>query len=79
VLDTDQPSVLAHRCDWRGQGVLVLHNLGPEALQVQVAADDDTEDGAAMAELLADQRYEPAKAGQQLDLGPFGYRWLRLR
>jgi hypothetical protein len=32
VLDTDQPSVLAHRCDWRGQGVLVLHNLGPEAV-----------------------------------------------
>jgi maltose alpha-D-glucosyltransferase/alpha-amylase len=79
VLDTDQPAVLAHRCDWQGRGVLALHNLGPEALQVQVAADDDTEDGAAMAELLADQRYEPAKAGQQLDLGPFGYRWLRLR
>jgi hypothetical protein len=57
--------------------VLALHNLGPEALQVQVAADDDTGGGAAMAELLADQRYQPAKAGQPLDLGPFGYRWLR--
>jgi maltose alpha-D-glucosyltransferase/alpha-amylase len=79
VLGTDQPAVLAHRCDWQGRGVLALHNLGPEALQVQVAADDDTEGGAVMAELLADQRYEPAKAGQPLDLGPFGYRWLRLR
>jgi maltose alpha-D-glucosyltransferase/alpha-amylase len=76
VLDTDQPAVLAHRCDWQGRGVLALHNLGPEALRVQVA-DDDTEGGAVMAELLADQRYEPAKAGQPLDLGPFGYRWLR--
>jgi trehalose synthase len=77
VLDTDQPAVLAHRCDWQGRGVLALHNLGPEPLQVQVAADDDSEDGAALAELLADQPYEPAKAGQPLDLGPFGYRWLR--
>jgi maltose alpha-D-glucosyltransferase / alpha-amylase len=77
VLDTDQPAVLAHRCDWQGSGVLALHNLGPEALQVQVAADDDAAGGAVMAELLADQRYEPAKAGQPLDLGPFGYRWLR--
>jgi maltose alpha-D-glucosyltransferase/alpha-amylase len=79
VLGSDQPAVLAHRCDWQGRGVLALHNLGPEPLQVQVAADDDeTEAGAVMAELLADQRYEPAKAGQALDLGAFGYRWLRV-
>jgi hypothetical protein len=70
--------VLAHRCDWQGSGVLALHNLGPEPLRVQVAADDDAGAGAAMAELLADQGYEPAKAGQPLDLGAFGYRWLRL-
>ena len=78
VLGTDQPAVLAHRCDWQGSGVLALHNLGPEPLRVQVAADDDAGAGAVMAELLADQGYEPAKAGQPLDLGAFGYRWLRL-
>src|SRR4029453_10975925 len=29
VLDTDHPGVLAHRCDWQGRGVVVLHNPPP--------------------------------------------------
>jgi trehalose synthase len=77
VLETDQPSVLAHRCHWQGQGVLVLHNLGPERVQVGVAMGD-IETGGPMAELLGDQRYGPAKTGQPLALDGFGYRWLRL-
>jgi maltose alpha-D-glucosyltransferase/alpha-amylase len=77
VLETDQPAVLAHRCDWQGQGVLVLHNLGPERVQVGVEMGD-IETGGPMAELLGDQRYGPAKTGQPLALDGFGYRWLRL-
>jgi maltose alpha-D-glucosyltransferase/alpha-amylase len=77
VLETDQPAVLAHRCDWQGQGVLVLHNLGPERVQVGVEMGD-IETGGPMAELLGDQRYGPAKTGQPLALDEFGYRWLRL-
>jgi maltose alpha-D-glucosyltransferase/alpha-amylase len=77
VLDTDQPSVLAHRCDWEGQGVLVLHNLGPEAVPVAVELDD-AKAGRPLAEVLANRRYGPAEAGQPLDLDGFGYRWLRL-
>jgi maltose alpha-D-glucosyltransferase / alpha-amylase len=75
VLDTDQPAVLAHRCDWRGRGVLVLHNLGPEPVGVAVELDD-VEAGRPLAERFADRRYEPAKAGQPLELDGFGYRWL---
>jgi maltose alpha-D-glucosyltransferase/alpha-amylase len=77
VLETDQPAVLAHRCDWQGQGVLLLHNLGPERVQVGVEMGD-IETGGPMAELLGDQRYGPAKTGQPLALDGFGYRWLRL-
>jgi maltose alpha-D-glucosyltransferase / alpha-amylase len=77
VLDTDQRTVLAHRCDWAGQGVLVLHNLGPEAVPVTVELDD-AKAGRPLAEVLANRRYGPAEAGQPLDLDGFGYRWLRL-
>jgi maltose alpha-D-glucosyltransferase / alpha-amylase len=77
VLDTDQPTVLAHRCDWQGRGVLVLHNLGPEAVQVGLELGE-AEPDAPMAELLADQRYEPARIGEPLPVQGFGYRWLRL-
>ena len=77
VLDTDQRTVLAHRCDWEGQVVLVLHNLGPEAVPVAVELDD-AKAGRPLAEVLANRRYGPAEAGQPLDLDGFGYRWLRL-
>ncbi|HKP99846.1 MAG TPA: hypothetical protein VJ735_05900 [Actinomycetes bacterium] len=77
VLDTDQPSVLAHRCDWRGRGVLVLHNLGPEAVRVAVEFDDAKPD-RPLAEVLANRHGDPAEAGRPLELDGFGYRWLRL-
>jgi len=77
VLDTDQPSVLAHRCDWRGQGVLVLHNLGPEAVRVAVELDD-AKPGRPLAEVLANRRHDPVEAGRPLALDGYGYRWLRL-
>jgi maltose alpha-D-glucosyltransferase/alpha-amylase len=77
VLATDQPAVLAHRCDWQGRGVLVLHNLGPEPVQVKVGLDDDTGQGR-LGELLADRRYPPGETGRPLELEGFGYRWLRL-
>ena len=77
ILDTDQPAVLAHRCDWDGQGVLALHNLGPETVQVKVGLGDETDPGGPMTDLFGDQRYDPAPSGQPLALGGFGYRWLR--
>jgi maltose alpha-D-glucosyltransferase/alpha-amylase len=77
VLDTDQPSVLAHRCDWLGQGVLVLHNLGPEAVRVAVQLDD-AKPGRLLAEVLANRRDDPVEAGRPLALDGYGYRWLRL-
>jgi maltose alpha-D-glucosyltransferase / alpha-amylase len=78
VLDTDQPSVLAHRCDWQGKGVLVLHNLAPERVKVTVDLGDDVEAGRPMPDLLGNRHHDPATTGQPLALGGFGYRWLRL-
>jgi maltose alpha-D-glucosyltransferase/alpha-amylase len=78
VLDTDHPAVLALRRDWHGQGVLALHNLGPEPVKVGVDLGDDVEAGHPMAELLGNRHREPATTGQPLALGGFGYRWLRL-
>jgi maltose alpha-D-glucosyltransferase/alpha-amylase len=78
VLDTDQPSVLAHRCDWQGKGVLVLHNLGPGRVKVTVDLGDDVEAGRPMPDLLGNRHHDPATTGQPVALGGFGYRWLRL-
>jgi hypothetical protein len=58
--------------------VLVLHNLGPEPVEVGVALGDDVEPGRPMAELLGNRHQEPAITGQPMALAGFGYRWLRL-
>jgi maltose alpha-D-glucosyltransferase/alpha-amylase len=78
VLEADQPSVLAHRCDWLGRGVLVLHNLGPDRVKVTVDLGDDVEAGRPMPDLLGNRHHDPATTGQPLTLSGFGYRWLRL-
>jgi maltose alpha-D-glucosyltransferase / alpha-amylase len=78
VLEADQPSVLAHRCDWLGRGVLVLHNLGPDRVKVTVDLGDDVEAGRPMPDLLGNRHHDPATTGQPLTLPGFGYRWLRL-
>jgi maltose alpha-D-glucosyltransferase/alpha-amylase len=78
VLEADQPSVLAHRCDWLGRGVLVLHNLGPDRVKVSVDLGDDVEAGRPMPDLLGNRHHDPATTGQPLTLSGFGYRWLRL-
>jgi maltose alpha-D-glucosyltransferase/alpha-amylase len=78
VLDTDHPGVLAHRCDWQGRGVLVLHNLHPDPARVAVVMGDDVEPGRPMPDLFADRRYDRATTGEPLELARFGYRWLRL-
>jgi maltose alpha-D-glucosyltransferase/alpha-amylase len=78
VLETDQPAVLAHRCDWLGRGILVVHNLGRERVQVSVELGDGAGVEGRMAEIIADQAYEPAEPGRPLALEGYGYRWLRL-
>jgi trehalose synthase len=78
VLDTGHPAVLAHRSDWQGRGVLVLHNLGPEPVTVGVDLGDDVEAGRPLADLLGNRHHEPATTGQPMALHGFGYRWLRL-
>jgi maltose alpha-D-glucosyltransferase/alpha-amylase len=77
VLKTDQPAVLAHRCDWLDATVLALHNFSPEKVEVTVELGDDA--GGRMTELLGDQAYDSSETGRPLTLGGFGYRWLRLR
>jgi maltose alpha-D-glucosyltransferase/alpha-amylase len=79
VLDLDlPPAVLAHRFDGSSGSLLLLHNLDDQ--QVSLDLGSCVEPGDAPSEVFADGPYPaPSPRMNGLILGPFGYRWIRMR
>ena len=76
TLDVDAAEVLAHRCTWRGNSVVALHNLGGEPRDVTVDLGDRVP--SRFVNILEDQEYADLVAGERrIHLGAYGYRWLR--
>jgi trehalose synthase len=72
LLETGAPSVLAHRCDWDDSTVVAVHELGGEAVEVDLPVDD----GDALVDLFGHDDHElPAR----LRLAPHAARWFRVR
>ncbi|HEV2785287.1 MAG TPA: hypothetical protein VGV67_02770, partial [Solirubrobacteraceae bacterium] len=72
LLDTDAPSVLAHRCDWDGATIVAVHELAGKAVEVRLPV----EDCEALIDLFSDAEHAP---GDTLRLDGYGARWLRVR
>jgi maltose alpha-D-glucosyltransferase/alpha-amylase len=73
-LDTGDPAVLAHRCDWKGSRVFAVHNLSSEAVSVTLSLGEES---VYLHEVLGDRSLEVKDGRQRIDLEPFGYRWYR--
>jgi maltose alpha-D-glucosyltransferase / alpha-amylase len=74
-LEMGHPAVLAHRCWIPGAAVIALHNLASRPLTVTIEVGCEV---AALHDLLANRPYTAAASGRhQLELEPYGYRWLR--
>jgi maltose alpha-D-glucosyltransferase/alpha-amylase len=72
------PAVLAHRFDAHSGSLLLVHNLDERPVTVDLSGA--LQPGDSPSETFADVEYTPPTAGLRgLDLGPFGYRWIRLR
>jgi hypothetical protein len=72
LLETGAPSVLAHRCDWEDSTVVAVHELGGEAVQVELPVDD----GDGLVDLFGhDDQELPA----MLRLAPHAAHWFRVR
>jgi maltose alpha-D-glucosyltransferase/alpha-amylase len=73
LLETpDAPSVFAHRCDWEGETIVAVHELGGRPATVELPV----EDGEALVHLFAAGELElPAT----LELEPYGAHWYRVR
>jgi trehalose synthase len=77
LLETPDPSILAHRCDWQGATILAVHNLSAEPGGTTLELGGDVTGAQDVLEL----RDHPVGDGGRIEveLGRYGYRWLRLR
>jgi maltose alpha-D-glucosyltransferase/alpha-amylase len=76
MLETGDPRVFAHCCEWKGGLVLAIHNLSREPCTARLQLDE--EDAAHLVDLMGDRAYEPIRSRTPaIRLDGYGYRWLR--
>ena len=76
LIENEPPALFAHRCDWQGSTVFAIHNLCDETVTAELDLGDDVE-----------RRRRPARAARprveggrlHVELGAYGYLWLRAR
>ncbi|MEU8266766.1 alpha-amylase family protein [Sphaerisporangium sp. NPDC049002] len=77
VLDTGEPSVLAHRADLDGETVVALHNFAGQEVSFELTLDG-LDDGRVLTDLLVDGTEKISADGRvKIDLDPYACRWLR--
>ncbi|HEX4719239.1 MAG TPA: alpha-amylase family protein [Thermoleophilaceae bacterium] len=77
LLETQSPSLFAHRCDWEGSTVIAVHNLGEARTEATITLDDDV---LAIDDMLEAREHEILDGGKlKARLGRYGYLWLRVR
>jgi len=76
LLDAGQPGVLAHRADWDGSTVLVVHSFADERLEVRLGVEAEVEQAV---DQLGNDHLTPDGGTLTIALDPYGYRWFRLR
>ena len=73
------PEMLALCYAWRGNAVLVVHNLGADPRAVGLNLDAQHGAAPCLVNLLSDQHSDPDPSGHQsVVLEPYGYRWYRV-
>ena len=77
VLTTDQPQVLVHSYDWKGNALVFAHNLSSEPCQLSI--DSKKFHLRQFVDVFCDSDYEPTKEDTtNIELNAHGYRWFRV-
>ena len=78
VLEQPHAAVLASHTTWDDASIVTLHNSAAGPVTVPLTLDG-LEPGTTLVDLLTDGSAEPDQGGRvELDLGAYGYRWLRV-
>ncbi|WP_299166885.1 alpha-amylase family protein [uncultured Arthrobacter sp.] len=82
LIDTPNPAVLAHRCDWEDHSLFLFHNFADEPTTVSVTLkENDVPDGGGILTDLLQNTMTDIQAGDEMkvELPAYGYRWLRIQ
>jgi maltose alpha-D-glucosyltransferase / alpha-amylase len=77
-LDTGNPSVLAHSCEWQGQSVVAVHNFSRATATVTLTLPPDTQEVTHIYGRHLQQPLQGTARRTVVDLDGYDYRWLRL-
>ena len=78
LLHTGTTHVLAIRYDWRGNSVVVVHNLGAEPCAISLQVGLSGKEGSRLVNLLSADHSTADESGKhQISLEGYGYRWFR--
>jgi maltose alpha-D-glucosyltransferase/alpha-amylase len=78
-LSIRQPEVLAMRYDWRGNGVIFVHNFDGVPRDIDFAIGGEVGADDRLVNLLSDAHSEVEADGRHhILLEPYGYRWYRI-
>ena len=79
ALDTGEAAVLAHRADWEDGTVVAVHHLDDQPVTISFALGDAEEVDALVDLFSEDELTLDAKGRVELEVEPYGHRWLRAR
>jgi len=74
VLETDEPCVFAHCCEWGDRTVIAVHNLADHDCTVTLKSAGYKH----LFDLFGDRPYESLNGDPVIQLSPYGYRWFRV-
>jgi glycosidase len=76
LLENDPPALLAHRCDWLDSTVVTVHNLSASPVGADLELGEDVD---GVDDLLELRSHDVERGRLHVDLGPYGFLWLRTR
>jgi maltose alpha-D-glucosyltransferase / alpha-amylase len=75
ILETDEPCVFAHSCEWEGSSVIALHNLADKPCTARLKSYFDKH----LIDIFGDSQYESLDINSpSIRLSAYGYRWFRV-
>ncbi|ACK72304.1 alpha amylase catalytic region [Gloeothece citriformis PCC 7424] len=74
ILDTGEPCVFAHSCEWNNKTVIAVHNLADKSCSIALKLDGSY----YLDDLFGDHQYEVPGESHTISLEAYGYRWFRL-